>query len=28
VRNTSFPAHTQRIDVRAGEPVRIRHQFR
>ena len=28
VRNTSFPAHTQRVDVRSGEPVRIRHQFR
>jgi len=28
VRNTSFPAHTQRVDVRSGEPVRIRYQFR
>jgi class 3 adenylate cyclase len=28
VRNTSFPAHTKRIEVRSGEPVRIRHQFR
>jgi class 3 adenylate cyclase len=28
VRNTSFPAHSQRIVVRAGEPVRIRHRFR
>jgi class 3 adenylate cyclase len=28
VRNTSFPAYTQRVDVRSGEPVRIRHQFR
>jgi len=28
VRNTSFPAHSQRIEVRAGEPVRIRHRFR
>jgi class 3 adenylate cyclase len=28
VRNTSFPTHTQRVDVRSGEPVRIRHQFR
>jgi class 3 adenylate cyclase len=28
VRNTSFPAYTQRVDVRSGVPVRIRHQFR
>ena len=28
VRNTSFPVHTQRVEVRSGEPVRIRHQFR
>jgi len=28
VRNTSFPTHTQRVEVRSGEPVRIRHQFR
>jgi serine/threonine-protein kinase len=28
VRNTSFPALTQRVEVRAGEPVRIRHRFR
>jgi class 3 adenylate cyclase len=28
VRNTTFPAHTQRVEVRSGEPVRIRHQFR
>jgi class 3 adenylate cyclase len=28
VRNTTFPVHTQRVDVRSGEPVRIRHQFR
>jgi hypothetical protein len=28
VRNTTFPALTQRIEVRSGEPVRIRHQFR
>jgi len=28
VRNTSFPTHTKRIEVRSGEPVRIRHQFR
>ena len=27
VRNTSFPALTQRVEVRAGEPVRIRHRF-
>ncbi|HET9734604.1 MAG TPA: adenylate/guanylate cyclase domain-containing protein [Burkholderiales bacterium] len=28
VRNTTFPVHSQRIEVRSGEPVRIRHQFR
>jgi class 3 adenylate cyclase len=28
VRNTSFPVHAQRVEVRSGEPVRIRHQFR
>jgi PEGA domain len=28
VRNTSFPTHTQRVEVRAGDPVRIRHRFR
>jgi class 3 adenylate cyclase len=28
VRNTTFPVHTQRVDVRSSEPVRIRHQFR
>ncbi|MEX2241396.1 MAG: PEGA domain-containing protein, partial [Burkholderiales bacterium] len=28
VRNTSFPTHTRRVKVRAGEPVRIRHRFR
>jgi len=28
VRNTSFAVHAQRVEVRAGEPVRIRHQFR
>jgi len=28
VRNTSFPTRTQRVEVRSGEPVRIRHQFR
>jgi class 3 adenylate cyclase len=27
VRNTSFPTHTERIDVRAGDPVRIHHRF-
>jgi class 3 adenylate cyclase len=28
VRNTSFPAYSRRVQVRAGEPVRIRHRFR
>jgi class 3 adenylate cyclase len=27
VRNTTFPAHTQRVEVRSGVPVRIRHRF-
>ncbi|MDH4324486.1 MAG: PEGA domain-containing protein [Betaproteobacteria bacterium] len=27
VRNTSFPAYTRRVEVRSGEPVRIRHRF-
>lgn len=27
VRNTSFPAYSQRVEVRTGEPVRIRHRF-
>jgi len=28
VRNTTFPVHSQRVEVRSGEPLRIRHQFR
>jgi hypothetical protein len=28
VRNTSFPSYIQRLEVRSGEPVRFRHQFR
>ena len=28
VRNTSFPPYVQRVDVRTGAPVRIRHRFR
>lgn len=28
VRNTSFPTYTQRVEVRSGQPVRIRHHFR
>jgi class 3 adenylate cyclase len=28
IRNTTFPVHTRRVEVRAGEPVRIRHRFR
>ena len=28
VRNTSFPSHAQRVEVRAGEPVRFKHHFR
>jgi class 3 adenylate cyclase len=28
VRNTAFPTYTQRVEVRSGEPVRLRHRFR
>jgi class 3 adenylate cyclase len=28
VRNTSFPTLSRRVEVRAGEPVRIHHRFR
>jgi hypothetical protein len=28
IRNSTFPAHLQRIDVKAGETTRIRHRFR
>lgn len=28
VRNTSFPTHSRRVQVRPSEPVRIRHRFR
>jgi class 3 adenylate cyclase len=28
VRNTTFPTLSQRVEVRSGEPVRIRHRFR
>jgi len=28
VRNTSFPTFAQRVEVRSGEPLRFRHQFR
>ncbi|MND05023.1 hypothetical protein D3C83_255820 [compost metagenome] len=28
IRNTSFPAHTRRVQLSAGEAVRIRHRFR
>jgi class 3 adenylate cyclase len=27
LRNTSFPVHTRRVEVRTGEPVRLRHRF-
>jgi hypothetical protein len=28
IRNTSFPAYTQRVEVRPGQSVRIHHRFR
>ncbi|HEY5899076.1 MAG TPA: adenylate/guanylate cyclase domain-containing protein, partial [Burkholderiales bacterium] len=28
IRNSTFPAHVQQVDVKAGEAVRIRHRFR
>jgi hypothetical protein len=28
IRNTSFPAYTQRVEVRPGQSVHIRHRFR
>jgi hypothetical protein len=28
IRNTSFPAYTQRVEVRPGQSVRISHRFR
>jgi class 3 adenylate cyclase len=28
VRNTSFPVFTQRVQVRAGQPIHLRHRFR
>ena len=28
VRNTTFPAYVQTVEVEAGERIRIKHQFR
>ncbi len=28
IRNATFPPHLQRVDVKAGETIRIRHRFR
>jgi class 3 adenylate cyclase len=28
IRNSTFPAHVQRVEVKAGEAVRIRHRFK
>ncbi len=28
VRNTTFPTYAKRVEVRSGEPLRFRHQFR
>jgi serine/threonine-protein kinase len=28
IRNTSFPAHTQTVEIRPGEKLRIKHRFR
>jgi hypothetical protein len=27
LRNSTFPSHVEKIDVRAGEAIRIRHRF-
>jgi hypothetical protein len=28
IRNSTFPAHVERVEVKAGEAVKIRHRFR
>ena len=28
IRNSTFPAHVAKVDVKAGEAIRIRHRFR
>jgi hypothetical protein len=28
IRNSTFPSHVEKLNVRAGEAVRIRHRFR
>jgi hypothetical protein len=28
IRNTTFPAHVARIEVKSGEAVKIQHRFR
>jgi ribosomal protein S17 len=28
IRNSTFPTHMEKIEVKAGEAVRIRHRFR
>jgi hypothetical protein len=28
IRNTTFPAYKERVEVKAGEATRIRHRFR
>ena len=28
IRNSTFPAHVERVQVKAGEAVKIRHRFR
>jgi hypothetical protein len=28
IRNSTFPAHVEQVQVKAGEAVRIRHRFK
>jgi hypothetical protein len=28
IRNSTFPAHVEKVEIKAGEAVRIRHRFR
>jgi serine/threonine-protein kinase len=28
IRNSTFPAHVEQVQLKAGEAVRIRHRFR
>ena len=28
IRNTTFPSHVAKVEVKAGESIRIKHRFR